>query len=112
MAPLGIITGVVSGIRAGGPSWLKAIIGRARENLAIAEADLMSSTSKEVCELWNRQEVVRYMGSAPIADFICLLPASMKRGKEKDANIRAQVDVVKWEDATNAENQYLKEFSQ
>jgi len=112
MAPLGIITAVVSAIRVGGPSWLKAIIGRARENLAIAEADLMSSTSKEVCELWNGQEVVRCMGSAPIAEFICLLPASMKRGNEMDANIRAQVDVVKWEDATNAENQYLKEFSQ
>ncbi|KAH7318070.1 hypothetical protein B0I35DRAFT_478607 [Stachybotrys elegans] len=57
MAPLGIITAVVSAIRVGGPSWLKAIIGRARENLAAAEADLMSSTSEEVCELWNGREV-------------------------------------------------------
>lgn len=76
MAPLGIITAVVSAIRVGGPSWLKAIIGRARENLAVAEADLMSSTSNEVCELWNGREVVRCMGSAPIAQFICLLPAA------------------------------------
>ncbi|KAI6762512.1 hypothetical protein HG530_008492 [Fusarium avenaceum] len=60
MAPVGIITIIVSAIRVGGPSWLKAIIGRARENLAVAEAELMSSTSKEVCELWNGQEVVRY----------------------------------------------------
>ncbi|KAK4183902.1 hypothetical protein QBC35DRAFT_517924 [Podospora australis] len=52
MAPLGIITIIVGAIRLGGPSWLKAIIGRARENLAVAETELMSSTSKEVYELW------------------------------------------------------------
>ncbi|KIL85392.1 hypothetical protein FAVG1_11348 [Fusarium avenaceum] len=78
MAPVGIITIIVSAIRVGGPSWLKAIIGRARENLAVAEAELMSSTSKEVCELWNGQEVVRCMGSAPVIEFICLLPKDEK----------------------------------
>jgi hypothetical protein len=77
MAPLGIITAIVSAIRVGGPTWLKAIIGRARENLAVAEADLMSSTSQEVCELWNGQQVVRCMGSAPVSEFICLMPANM-----------------------------------
>ncbi|KAK2796930.1 hypothetical protein FQN50_009389 [Emmonsiellopsis sp. PD_5] len=41
MAPLGIITAVVAAIRVGGPSWLKAIVGRARENLAVAEAEVM-----------------------------------------------------------------------
>ncbi|KAH6853752.1 hypothetical protein B0I37DRAFT_388051 [Chaetomium sp. MPI-CAGE-AT-0009] len=74
MAPLGIITIIVSAIRVGGPSWLKALVGRARENLAVVEASLMSSTSKEVCELWNGQSVVRSMGAAPIWEFICLLP--------------------------------------
>ncbi|CAI0649871.1 unnamed protein product, partial [Colletotrichum noveboracense] len=47
MAPLGIITAIIGAIRVGGPSWLKAVIGRARENLAVAEAELMSSTSQE-----------------------------------------------------------------
>ncbi|KAL0938064.1 ankyrin repeat protein [Colletotrichum truncatum] len=76
MAPVGIITLLVSAIRVGGFQWLKAVIGRARENLAVAEQELMSSTSKEVCELWNSQEVVRSMGSASdsVAEFICLLP--------------------------------------
>jgi hypothetical protein len=74
MAPLGIITIVVSAIRVGGPSWLKALIGRARENLAAAEVELMSSTSDEVCELWNGREMVRCMGSAPVVELICLLP--------------------------------------
>lgn len=73
MAPLGIVTIVVSAIRVGGPSWLKAAIGRARENLAVAEVDLMSSTSSEVCELWNGHEIVRCMGSAaPVREFVCI----------------------------------------
>ncbi|KAJ3455528.1 hypothetical protein MRS44_017010 [Fusarium solani] len=79
MAPLGIITAIVGAIRVGGPSWLKAIIGRARENLATAEMDLMSSTSKEVCELWNRQEVTLTIPS--------------------DLNIRE--DFCRWRDSRN-----------
>jgi hypothetical protein len=73
MAPIGIVTAIVAAIRVGGPSWLKAVIRRGRENLAVAEAELMSSTSKEVCEVWNGQEVVRCMGLAPVVEFICLL---------------------------------------
>lgn len=74
MAPLGIITAIVAAIRVGGPSWLKAIIGRARESRAIPEAELMSSTSREVCELWNGHEIVRIMGEGPMREFIILLP--------------------------------------
>ncbi len=44
MAPLGIVTAIVAAIRVGGPSWLKAIIGRAMESRAAVEAELMSST--------------------------------------------------------------------
>ncbi|KAF4460127.1 ankyrin repeat [Fusarium albosuccineum] len=76
MAPIGIITTIVSAIRVGGPSWLKALIGRARENLAAAESDLMSSTSDEVCEVWNGKEVVRCMGQTPIREFIICIPNS------------------------------------
>jgi hypothetical protein len=74
MAPLGIITAIISAIRVGGPSWLNAVIGRAREPRAVAEAELMSSTSKEVGELWNGQQIVRVMGSGPIREFVILLP--------------------------------------
>ncbi|KAI0596351.1 hypothetical protein F4775DRAFT_316176 [Biscogniauxia sp. FL1348] len=73
MAPLGIITTIVSAIRVGGPTWLKAVIGRARENLSAAEVELMSSTSKEACELWNGRNVIRCQGSARIWQFICLV---------------------------------------
>ncbi|QGI68452.1 hypothetical protein CEK27_012423 [Fusarium fujikuroi] len=78
MAPLGILTIVVSAIRVGGPSWLKAIIGRARENLAAAEVELMSSTSSDVCELWNGSEIVRSLGSPPVREFILLIPKPPK----------------------------------
>lgn len=89
MAPLGIITGIVSAIRVGGPTWLKAIIGRARENRATAEAELMSSTSDEVCELWNRRQIVRIMGLAPIREFIILLPCDGRALKEDDPDNQA-----------------------
>ena len=75
MVPLGIITAVVGAIRVGGPPWLKAMIGRARESRAVVETELMSSTSNEVCELWNGKEIVRIMGAkGPIREFIILFP--------------------------------------
>ncbi|KAM5359181.1 hypothetical protein ACJZ2D_014679 [Fusarium nematophilum] len=95
MAPIGIITIIVSAIRVGGPSWLKAIIGRARENLAAAEVDLMSSTSKEVCELWNGSEIIRCMGSAPVREFICLVPRSKRLGSN------VEIEITNTEEAQN-----------
>ena len=83
MAPLGIVTAIVAAIRVGGPSWLKAIVGRARESRAIPEAELMSSTSREVCELWNGEEIVRIMGEGPIREFIILLPQKEEGEEEK-----------------------------
>ncbi|KAG0643606.1 hypothetical protein HOY80DRAFT_899530 [Tuber brumale] len=70
MAPLGIITAIVSAIRVGGPNWLKAVVGRARESRAVAEVELMSSTSHEVCELWNGEAIVRVMGSPKVAELL------------------------------------------
>ncbi|KAF4949263.1 hypothetical protein FGADI_9034 [Fusarium gaditjirri] len=82
MAPLGIITILVSAIRVGGPQWLKAAIGRARENLAAAEIELMSSTSDEICELFNGKGLIRCQGTAPIWEYICVIPKSDKPRKE------------------------------
>ncbi|KAK6212806.1 hypothetical protein LQW54_004895 [Pestalotiopsis sp. IQ-011] len=72
------MTAIVSAIRVGGPSWLKALVGRSKENISAAEMELMSSTSKEACELWNGQDVVRCHGSASIYEFIILLPQGMR----------------------------------
>ena len=71
-APLGIITAMVAAIRVGGPGALQAIIGRAREGRGMVEVELMSSTSADVCELWNGQGVVRVLGSSPIIELYYL----------------------------------------
>jgi hypothetical protein len=63
LGPLGILTIMVSAIRVAGPKQLKALVGRARENKAAAEAEILSSTSPEVCELWNGKEIVREFGT-------------------------------------------------
>lgn len=83
MAPVGIITIIVSDIRVAGPRWLKAVIGRARENVVAAELEVMSSTSSEVCELWNEQTraVIRCPGAADICEFICIYPTSLMKKK-------------------------------
>ncbi|KAF2808792.1 uncharacterized protein BDZ99DRAFT_444593, partial [Mytilinidion resinicola] len=87
MGPLGIITTVVSAIRVGGVRGLKAIVGkfvttfqaifglahRAREIRFSAEAELLSSTSADVCELWSGQEVVRQYGTPDTKEMIIVL---------------------------------------
>ena len=72
MAPLGILTAITAAIRVGGPAWMKAVIGRARENHVTVELELMSSTSHEVCELWNGQGIVRTMGEPEVQQIIYL----------------------------------------
>ena len=72
MAPLGILTTIVAAIRVGGPAWLRAVIGRARENRGTVELQLMSSTSHEVCELWNGHGIVRTMGKPQVQEIIYL----------------------------------------
>jgi hypothetical protein len=51
---------------------LRAVVGRARENVAIVEMELMSSTSHEVCELWNGHRIVRTMGRPEVQQIIYL----------------------------------------
>ncbi|KAI5786960.1 hypothetical protein DFH27DRAFT_486975, partial [Peziza echinospora] len=69
-APLGILTAITSAIRVGGSRNLKSIIGRAKESDAQAEIELVSSTSSDVCELWNGTGLVRVVGSPDILEFI------------------------------------------
>jgi hypothetical protein len=63
MAPLGILTCVVSAIRVGGRKSLKALVGRARESRAAAEIEIMSSTSDAVCEVWSGTEISKHGAS-------------------------------------------------
>ncbi|KAF6827134.1 hypothetical protein CMUS01_09139 [Colletotrichum musicola] len=97
VAPIGVITVIVSAIRVGGYTWLKAVVGRARENIVAAELEVMSSTSKEACELWNGRNVVRCPGAADICEFICLYPTETDR---KDITSARIMDIEK---ATSSE---------
>ncbi|KAM5345163.1 hypothetical protein ACJ41O_011025 [Fusarium nematophilum] len=95
MAPVGVVTIIVSAVRVGGPTWLKAIIGRARENISTAEIELMSSTSRETCELWNGRNVVRCQGSGQIWQFICLFPGSWNDGDVNCPNPEVEVKTLR-----------------
>ncbi|KAI1068493.1 hypothetical protein LB507_004284 [Fusarium sp. FIESC RH6] len=89
MAPLGIITILVGAIRVGGPLWLKAMVGRAKENVSDVEIELMSSTSREVCDLYNGASIVRSQGTAPIWEYICLFPKGPAGSPpNKDSRVR------------------------
>ncbi|KAI4685978.1 uncharacterized protein J4E88_003815 [Alternaria novae-zelandiae] len=70
VGPLGIITTVVSAIRVSNVRVLKAIIGRAREKIATAELELLSSTSDATSELWTEEGVVRQAGHAKILEMV------------------------------------------
>ncbi|KAF1955649.1 hypothetical protein CC80DRAFT_564444 [Byssothecium circinans] len=72
MAPLGIISALVAAIRVAGPLWMRAIIGRARENRASVELEIMSSTSRDVGELWNGEAIVRSMGRPSVVELILI----------------------------------------
>ncbi|KAF4966368.1 hypothetical protein FSARC_5938 [Fusarium sarcochroum] len=66
MGPLGIMTIIVSAIRIGGDKKMKALVGRkrARESYSVAEQELLSSTSENVCEMWSGQQIVRLIGDS------------------------------------------------
>ncbi|KAF2136040.1 uncharacterized protein K452DRAFT_329897 [Aplosporella prunicola CBS 121167] len=68
--PLGIITAVVSAIRVCGSPSLRAFIGRAQEGGGSAEAELCSSTSRDVCELYNNGGIARVFGRPKLLEFV------------------------------------------
>ena len=51
---------------------MRAAIGRARENRSSAELELMSSTSRDVGELWNGESIVRSMGRPSVVQLILI----------------------------------------
>lgn len=70
VAPLGIITAVVSAIRVCGTPSLRAFIGRAQEGAGNAEAELCSSTSRDVCELYSNGGIARVFGRPKLLEII------------------------------------------
>lgn len=80
--PLGIVTAIAGAIRVQGHYLLKAFIGRARESYAAAEIDYLSSTSNEVCELFNGKGIVRTMGNSKVAQLIVVFNRFPKAGEK------------------------------
>ncbi|RYO91954.1 hypothetical protein DL762_001892 [Monosporascus cannonballus] len=70
MAPIGIITAVVSTIRVCGSPSLRAFIGRSQEGDATIEAALCTSTSRDVCEMFNKGGITRVLGRPSILELI------------------------------------------
>lgn len=70
MASMGILTAVASVIRVCGSPSLRAFIGRAQEGTGIAEAELCSSTSRDVCELYNKGGITRVSGRPNILEVV------------------------------------------
>ena len=70
LAPLGILTAVVSTIRVSTNLPLKAFIGRAQEGRATAEVELLSCTSDTVSELWESGGVARVFGEPKILEVV------------------------------------------
>lgn len=91
VAPLGIMTAMVGAIRVGGPNEFRAIIGRAKESRSTVELELMSSTSTEVCELWNGDGIVRVLGRS-IIELIYVVP------DDDNPNISEQTALQMWQD--------------
>lgn len=113
-APLGIITAMVGAIRVGGATWMKAVVGRARESEGVVEVELMSSTSDDVCELWNGHGVIRVLGSSPIIELYYLGPqftnnpnASSDTGGVPLIELREGVEIHDFESAKADPQQWL-----
>jgi hypothetical protein len=66
MAPIGVITAIVSAVRVSGSPSLRAFVGRAKEGQGNIEAELLSSTSRDVCELYNNGGIARVIGRPKI----------------------------------------------
>lgn len=94
MGPLGILTAIVGAIRVSGPSWLRAVIGRAREGVGVVEVELLSSTSTDVSELWNGNGVSRVLGTAdppPVLEIVYF--ESIRGGAGTTSTLSAAPDV-------------------
>lgn len=70
MAPIGILTAIISVIWMCGSPSLRAFIGRAQEGEGIAESELCSSTSRDVCKLYNNGGTARVFGCPKLLDVV------------------------------------------
>ncbi|KAJ3532020.1 hypothetical protein NM208_g8622 [Fusarium decemcellulare] len=70
MGPIGVLTAIVSTIRVCGHSSLRAFVGRSQEGEGTIEAELCTSTSRDVCELFNRGGIARVLGRPVVLELV------------------------------------------
>ncbi|KAM0426311.1 hypothetical protein ACHAPT_008351 [Fusarium lateritium] len=70
MGPIGVLAAMVSTIRVCGHSSLRAFIGRSQEGEGTIEAELCTSTSRDVCELFNRGGIARVLGRPNVLELV------------------------------------------
>jgi ankyrin repeat protein len=114
LGPIGIITAIVSTIRLCGNASLRAFIGRSQEGEGAIEAQLCTSTSRDVCELFTKGGVQRVLGRPSILELVYVEPAE----EPKLANIGHAQDAVGlylsrnyFEDRTTQENPDWQQIS-
>ncbi|EZG10555.1 hypothetical protein H106_00608 [Trichophyton rubrum CBS 735.88] len=98
MAPLGIITTIVSAIRVCGTPSLRAFIGRAQEGAGNAEAELCSSTSREDCELYNNGGIARVFGRPKLLEIVHDQNATIEDLFQKTSDSQATVGIYLFKD--------------
>ncbi|KAK3995331.1 ankyrin repeat domain-containing protein 50 [Cladorrhinum sp. PSN332] len=82
LAPVGIVTAITAAIRVAGDGSLKAMIGRAQEGDGKVEAELCTSTSRDVCEVFHRGGITRVFGTPKILELIRLCGPEERNKKE------------------------------
>jgi hypothetical protein len=70
LAPLGVLTAVVSAIRVSGNSTLRAMIGRAQEDPASSEKEILSCVSNSTGEIFTESGVARITGNPKILEIV------------------------------------------
>lgn len=70
LAPLGVLTAVVSAIRVCGNSTLRALIGRAQEDPAESEKEILSCVSESTAEIFTESGVARITGNPRILEIM------------------------------------------
>ncbi|EFR01503.1 ankyrin repeat domain-containing protein 28 [Nannizzia gypsea CBS 118893] len=109
MAPLGIITTVVSAIRVCGTPSLRAFIGRAQEGAGNAEAELCSSTSREVCELYNNGGIARVFGRPKLLEIVHDPNATIEDFYPEHPDSHAVAGIYLFKDYLKKDNQEWRE---
>lgn len=99
LAPLGILTAIVSVIRVCGNSSLRAFIGRAHEGPGEAEHELLSCVSETTAELFNDGGISRIFGRPKVLEVVAWEDdLSTNHGKTQITTLRGAVKMGIWKE--------------